>query len=120
MYGVRCAPNTAGILLITKYFEIMKKLLNSWRNALYILLTCVLCAGCGLRADIKAVSHKKQVIDSLQIEFDKADSLCKYYQSKYDAYSPIDTFWYYRTKAGQQIDIMIKTNNERMRVRNAR
>ena len=47
MYGVRCALNNVENLLIIKYFKIMKNLLKSWRNALYILLVAVLfsCAG---------------------------------------------------------------------------
>jgi len=40
MYGVRCAIEYV-LLLITKYFEIMKNLLKSWRKALYILLLLV-------------------------------------------------------------------------------
>ena len=98
----------------------MKNLVSKVHFAIYILLTCVLCVGCGLKADMKKVISDDNTIDSLQIEFDKAHEMCKYYQSKYDGHSHIDTFWYYRTKTGQEIDKMIIINNEKMRVRNAR
>jgi len=90
------------------------------RYFLYTLLTCVLCVGCGLKSDIKAVTQKQNTIDSLNIEFDKAHEMCKYYTSKYDGYSQMDTFWHYRTKSNIEVDKMIKINNEIMRVRNAR
>jgi hypothetical protein len=57
------------------------------------------------------------MLDSLEVEFWKQDSLCNIYINKYKGYSQMDTFWYYRTKSGQCIDEMIRLQREIVRVR---
>ena len=104
--------------------KIMKQIIKRAHFVIYILLTCVLCGGCGLKGDIKAVEYKNNTIDSLQLEFEKANSLVDYYNIMQDSSGGVlensDMWWAYRDSAYRAIDKMIKINNERMRVRNAR
>ena len=101
----------------------MKTLIKSTHFAIYILLTCVLCVGCGLKSDIESVNYKRMALDSLQVEFsnvskmhDKHCDIFKIYNTKKD----IDKMMEHHDSCRYYLRRMIETNNEIMRVRYAR
>jgi len=92
----------------------MKNFKNYKGYALYILLTCVLCVGCNM---IEAKHQRQSTVDSLEVEFWRQDSLCKYYHTKHDGYSQRDTFSYYSAKTNKCTDEMLRLHREIVKVR---
>ena len=86
---------------------------RKFRYVFLILLTCVLCVGCN---NIGIKTKKQIMLDSLEIEFWRQDSLHKVCINKYNHHVPMDTFWHYRTKCVKCTDEMLKIHREIVRV----
>jgi hypothetical protein len=93
--------------------NISRKVFRIKHFAIYILL---LCGGWGIRLEIKEADRKKNVTDSLTVEFNKAHDLVHYYNMMQDSSGGVlgnmDMWWAYRDSAYRAIDKMIEISNK--------